>query len=106
MAEQTSFVWRTFTNVTGHAVMTSTSIETWLLCTIVDIYFAVVSFVAINANTGVAAFGIVTSGTVLAHIRPQGTFVDVFSTIPTSVLSRTIASVSSNSVDATASILA
>lgn len=86
--------------------MTSTSIETWLLCTIVDIYFAVVSFVAINANTGVAAFGIVTSGTVLAHIRPQGTFVDVFSTIPTSVLSRTIASVSSNSVDATASILA
>ncbi len=78
----------------------------FLIDFMINVDLAVVSFVVINANTGVAAFGIVTSGTVLAHIRPQGTFVDVFSTIPTGVLSRTIASVSSNSVDATASILA
>ena len=76
------------------------------MCAIVDIYFAIMAFVAINANTGVAAFGIVTSGAILAHIRPQGTFVNVFTTIPTGVLSRAVTGVSLNSVDATASILA
>ena len=106
VAKETRFVWRTFANVTGHAVMTSTSIQTGLLSAIIHIYFTIVAFVPIDTYTGVAAFGIVTSGAILAHIRPQGTFVNVFTTIPTGVLSRAVTGVSLNSIDATASILA
>ena len=105
VAKETRFVWRTFANVTGHAIMTSTSIQTGLLSAIIHIYFTIVAFVPIDTDTGVAAFGIVTSGAVLAHVRPQSTFVHILCTIPTCVFGRAVASVSTDAVHADTSIL-
>ena len=85
--------------------MASTTIEAGLLSAIIHIDFAIVALVPVDTNAGVASLGIMTSSTVLAHVGPQSTFVDVFGTVAAGVLCRAVTRVGSNSIDATSSIL-
>jgi len=95
-----------FAYITGYPVVASTSVQARVLSTVIHINLAIVSFKAVDTDTGIATLGVMTSGTILAHVRPHSTFVHVLGTVASGIFCRTVTGVRSDPVDTTASILA
>ena len=106
VAQQPRFVGRTFANVAGHAIMTSTAIEARLDGAVVNVDLAVVAFESVNANARVASFGVVAGGPVLAHVWPRSAFIHVLGAETSRVFGRAVASVGADAIDTSSSILA
>jgi len=106
MAKQPGLVGWAFAFISGNAVMTSASVQAGLCHTVVHVNFAIVAFVSIDTDARVASLGVVTSGSILANVRPDKAFVDVFGAVSSGEFRRAIASVASDAVQAAAAILA
>lgn len=106
VAQKTCFVGWAFTNVAGHTIMTSSTIETRLDGTVVHINLAIVALVAVDANARVTTLGIVTRGAVLAHVGPRCAFINVLSAKAPRVFRGAIAGIRADSIHASSPVLA